>query len=218
MPPEPDRDLAAMRREYEDRGLVESDLGADPIIAFVRWHRDAAAAGLHEANAMVVSTCDGPVPSSRMVLLKTVDRRGFVFYTNTLSRKGRELAANPACALLFPWHPLERQVRVEGTAEVVADEEADAYFRSRPRGAQLGAWASPQSEVVTGRQFLADRYASEFDRFSDVEVVPRPPHWSGYLVRPHTVEFWQGRPGRMHDRLRFGRVDETTWSLERLAP
>ena len=218
MTSEPQPDIAALRREYADRGLRESDLGPDPIAAFVRWHREAFEAGLHEPNAMVVATVDGDVPSSRMVLLKTVDTRGFVFYTNTLSRKGRELAANPACALLFPWHPLERQVRVEGAAELVGDAEADAYFRSRPRGSQLGAWASPQSEVVAGRDFLADRYARESDRFDSVDEVPRPPHWSGYLVRPRVVEFWQGRPGRMHDRLRLERLDDTGWSLERLAP
>lgn len=218
MTSEPQPDIAALRREYADRGLRESDLGPDPIAAFVRWHREAFEAGLHEPNAMVVATVDGDVPSSRMVLLKTVDTRGFVFYTNTLSRKGRELAANPACALLFPWHPLERQVRVEGAAELVGNAEADAYFRSRPRGSQLGAWASPQSEVVAGRDFLADRYAHEDDRFDGLDEVPRPPHWSGYLVRPRVVEFWQGRPGRMHDRLRLERLDDTGWSLERLAP
>jgi len=218
MTSEPQPDIAALRREYADRGLSESDLGPDPIAAFVRWHQDAFTAGLHEPNAMVVATVDGHVPSSRMVLLKTVDARGFVFYTNTLSRKGRELAANPACALLFPWHPLERQVRVEGDAELVGDAEADAYFRSRPRGSQLGAWASPQSEVVAGRDFLADRYAHEVDRFDGLDEVPRPPQWSGHLVRPRVVEFWQGRPGRMHDRLRFERLDDTGWSLERLAP
>jgi pyridoxamine 5'-phosphate oxidase len=218
MPSEPQPDTAALRREYADRGLSEPDLGPDPIAAFVRWHQDAFAAGLHEPNAMVVATVDGHVPSSRMVLLKTVDARGFVFYTNTSSRKGRELAVNPACALLFPWHPLERQVRVEGVAELVGDAEADAYFGSRPRGSQLGAWASPQSEVVAGRDFLADRYTQEYDRFDGTDEVPRPPHWSGYLVRPRVVEFWQGRPGRMHDRLRFQRLGGTGWSLERLAP
>lgn len=218
MTPEPQPDIAALRREYADRGLRESDLGPEPIAAFVRWHQEAFEAGLHEPNAMVVATVDGDVPSSRMVLLKTVDARGFVFYTNTLSRKGRELAANPACALLFPWHPLERQVRVEGEVELVGDAEADAYFSSRPRSSQLGAWASPQSEVVADRDFLADRYAHETDRFDGVDEVPRPPHWSGYLVRPRVVEFWQGRPGRMHDRLRLERLDDTGWSLERLAP
>ncbi|MDQ3308381.1 MAG: pyridoxamine 5'-phosphate oxidase [Actinomycetota bacterium] len=218
MTSEPQPDIAALRREYADRGLRESDLGPEPIAAFVRWHQEAFEAGLHEPNAMVVATVDGDVPSSRMVLLKTVDARGFVFYTNTLSRKGRELAANPACALLFPWHPLERQVRVEGEVELVGDAEADAYFSSRPRSSQLGAWASPQSEVVADRDFLADRYAHETDRFDGVDEVPRPPHWSGYLVRPRVVEFWQGRPGRMHDRLRLERLDDTGWSLERLAP
>lgn len=218
MTSEPQPDIAALRREYADRGLSESDLRLDPIAAFVRWHQDAFAAGLHEPNAMVVATVDGHVPSARMVLLKTVDARGFVFYTNTLSRKGRELAANPTCALLFPWHPLERQVRVEGEAELVGDAEADAYFSSRPRAAQLGAWASPQSKVVPGRDFLTDRYAHQSDRFAGVDEVPRPPHWSGYLVRPRVVEFWQGRPGRMHDRLRFERLDDASWSLERLAP
>lgn len=218
MTSEPQPDIAALRREYADRGLRESDLGPEPIAAFVRWHQEAFEAGLHEPNAMVVATVDGDVPSSRMVLLKTVDARGFVFYTNTLSRKGRELAANPACALLFPWHPLERQVRVEGEVELVGDAEADAYFSSRPRSSQLGAWASPQSEVVADRDFLADRYAHESDRFTSVDEVPRPPHWGGYLVRPRVVEFWQGRPGRMHDRLRLERLDDTGWSLERLAP
>jgi len=213
------RDIASWRREYEDRGLVESDLDPDPLIAFVHWLNAAHQAGLHEPNAMVVSSTDGRgVPSSRMVLLKTVDARGFVFYTNLASQKGVELLANPACALLFPWHPLERQVRVEGVAAVVGDAEADAYFASRPRGSQIGAWSSPQSEVVPDRQFLADSYARELDRFERAEVVPRPPQWSGFLVRPHRIEFWQGRPGRMHDRLRFDRVDDTTWTRERLAP
>ena len=153
-----------------------------------------------------------------MVLLKTVDARGFVFYTNTESRKGGELLANTACSLLFPWHPLERQVRVDGEASLVDDVEADAYFDSRPRGSQVGAWASPQSRVVPDRQYLERRYAREQDRFADTDVIPRPPQWTGFLVRPHTIEFWQGRPGRMHDRLQFARVDDTTWVTERLAP
>jgi pyridoxamine 5'-phosphate oxidase len=167
---------------------------------------------------MVVSTADpAGAPSSRMVLLKAVDHRGFVWYTNFASRKGVELLSNPQCALLFPWHPLERQVRVEGRASVVEEDEADEYFASRPRGSQLGAWASPQSEVVPSRAYLNDRYAQVTDRFDGLSV-PRPPHWGGYLVRPHRIEFWQGRPGRMHDRVRFDRADETTWIIERLAP
>ena len=213
------RSIADWRAEYADRGLVEADLGDDPITAFVQWLDDASKAGLHEPNAMVVSTADrAGAPSSRMVLLKNVDERGFVFYTNFASRKGGELRANPNCALLFPWHPLERQVRVEGRATPVDDDEANAYFASRPRGSQLGAWASPQSEVVSGREYLDDRYRQVTDRFDGVDDVPRPPHWGGYLVRPHRVEFWQGRPGRMHDRIRFDRADEATWIVERLAP
>jgi pyridoxamine 5'-phosphate oxidase len=217
--PEVVRDIAAWREEYADRGLVEDDLGGDPIAALQVWLDAARAAGLHEPNAMVVSTADAAgAPSSRMVLLKGIDERGFVFYTNFMSRKGVELRSNPNCALLFPWHPLERQVRIEGRVSAVGEDEADAYFASRPRGSQLGAWASPQSEVVSGRDHLDDRYRQVTDRFDGVEDVPRPPHWGGYLVRPHRMEFWQGRPGRMHDRIRFDRVDETTWIVERLAP
>ena len=212
------RDVASWRQEYEDRGLTEKDLGDDPIVAFVAWLDAARVAGLHEPNAMVASTADSHgFPSSRMVLLKAVDQRGFVFYTNLGSRKGAELRENPNCALLLPWHPLERQVRIEGRARLVDDAEADAYFASRPRGSQLGAWASPQSDVVPGREFLLERYQQVTDRFDGVDV-PRPPHWGGFLVRPHRIEFWQGRPGRMHDRVRFDRADETTWIVERLAP
>jgi pyridoxamine 5'-phosphate oxidase len=153
-----------------------------------------------------------------MVLVKQVDSRGLVFYTNYHSRKAEDLAVNPACSLLFPWHPLQRQVRVEGTASRIPETESDAYFATRPRGSQIGAWASPQSEVVPGREFLAERYTREADRFHDIDAIPRPPHWGGYVVRPHLIEFWQGRPGRMHDRIRYERVDEDSWVTERLAP
>lgn len=219
MTSEPTRDLAAWRREYEDRGLTESDLGPDPITAFVGWLFAAGEAGLHEPNAMVVSTVSPEMaPSSRMVLLKGIDQRGFVFYTNFDSRKAADLAANDACALLFPWHPLERQVRVEGVAARVDEEESDAYFAVRPRNAQIGAWASPQSTAVEGREFLTARFVSESDRFAGVEPIPRPPHWGGLRVRPHLIEFWQGRPGRLHDRICFQRIDETAWATQRLAP
>jgi pyridoxamine 5'-phosphate oxidase len=211
-------DLAALREEYSRAGLLEEDLTPDPLALFHRWLRDALDAGLHEPNAMVVATvsADGR-PSSRMVLLKAVTAAGFVFFTNTGSRKGAELAANPHCALLFPWHPLERQVRVDGTATPLGDDEVAAYFATRPRGSRLGAWASHQSRVVAGRQELAEAYAAAEARFPDDSEVPVPDEWGGYLVRPEAVEFWQGRPGRMHDRLVYRR-DGVGWATERLAP
>ncbi|MEJ7708124.1 MAG: pyridoxamine 5'-phosphate oxidase [Nocardioidaceae bacterium] len=213
------RDIASWRREYSDHGLDETELADNPISAFVEWLSAARAVGLHEPNAMVVSTVSAEgAPSSRMVLLKTIDARGFVFYTNFESRKGRELLGNSACALLFPWHPLERQVRIEGVASRVDEVEADAYFAARPRSSQLGAWASPQSEVVPDLDFLRNRYARESDRLAGSDVIPRPPQWSGFLVRPQLMEFWQGRPGRMHDRIQFSRVGDDTWHKERLAP
>ena len=210
--------IAALRREYADHGLTADDLGPDPVAAFRRWLDAAGAAGLYEPNAMVVSTVGADAaPSSRMVLLKGVDDRGFAFYTNRDSRKGRELAANPRCAVLVPWHPIERQVRIDGVAEPVTDDEADAYFSSRPRGSQLGAWASPQSQPVDGRAELEARYQEHRERFADNETVPRPPQWSGYRIRPDRIEFWQGRPGRMHDRIVFERSGDD-WQVGRLAP
>jgi pyridoxamine 5'-phosphate oxidase len=214
----PRRDLASWRREYGDRGLNRRDLGDDPIGMVGEWLLDAEASGLHEPNAMVVGTVGPDGPSSRLVLLKALDERGFVFNTNYQSRKARELAADPACSLLFPWHALDRQVRIEGTASRVSAAESDAYFAGRPRAAQIGAWASPQSEAVPDREALEVRYAGETDRFADYTDVPRPEHWGGIVVRPHRLEFWQGRPGRMHDRFRFDRADESSWVVERLAP
>lgn len=213
-----DRDIAAWRREYADRGLRPVDLGPDPVAAFSRWLDDAGTAGVHEPNAMVVATIGPDGPSARTVLLKGLDARGFAFYTNLQSRKATELEQDPRCALLFPWHMLERQVRVEGVASRLPDADSDRYFATRPRGSQLGAWASPQSEVVASRDELDERYALVSDRFATIDEVPRPPHWGGIVVRPHRVEFWQGRPGRMHDRVRFERIDEVDWSVERLAP
>jgi pyridoxamine 5'-phosphate oxidase len=167
---------------------------------------------------VVASVSADAIPSSRMVLLKGFSSAGWVFFTNLESRKGGELLANPACALLFPWHPLERQVRIEGTASPLDRPAVDAYFARRPRGSQLGAWASPQSQPVEGRDALDRRYEEVTARFADEETVPAPPHWGGFLVTPDVVEFWQGRPGRMHDRLVYRRTPSGGWRLERLAP
>jgi pyridoxamine 5'-phosphate oxidase len=209
-------DLAALREEYARAGLDEADLAADPVTMFDRWMGEAHDAIRHDANAMVVSTvgADG-APSSRMVLLKGLSDDGFVFFTNTRSRKGAELAANARCALLFPWHVLERQVRVEGTARPLPRADVEAYFSSRPHGSQLGAWASHQSQVVAGRAELEDAYADAAARFPD--AVPVPDEWGGYVVRPEVVEFWQGRTSRMHDRLVYRRSG-SAWATERLAP
>jgi pyridoxamine 5'-phosphate oxidase len=212
-------DLAALRREYGDRGLDVPDLVPDPISMFQRWLDDTVESGLHEPNAMVVTTVSPErKPSARMVLLKAVDERGFVFYTNYDSRKGEDIETNPAVALVFPWHDLQRQVRVEGTATRVSRTESEAYFSSRPRGSQLGAWASPQSREVSSRAELDDLYQVVEERFEDSVGVPLPPQWGGFLVRPQVVEFWQGRQGRMHDRIVYRREDDDRWSTARLAP
>lgn len=210
-------DLAALRAEYADGGLDVGDLTPEPVSMFRRWLGEALDAGLHEPNAMVLSTAGADArPSSRMVLLKGLDERGFVLFTNHTSRKADELALNPQCALLFPWHTLERQVRIEGTARVLEREAVEAYHRTRPRGAQLGAWASVQSKPVASREELAAAYDEVTARFEGRDV-PVPEHWGGYRVEPETVEFWQGRPGRMHDRLVYER-DGDGWRIQRLAP
>jgi pyridoxamine 5'-phosphate oxidase len=213
------QDLARLRREYGDRGLDVPDLEDDPGDMVRRWLHDTIVAGLHEPNAMVVATVSAQgLPSARMVLLKGLDARGFVFFTNYTSRKAEDIDANPAVSLLFPWHDLQRQVRVEGTASRVSTEESEAYFAGRPRESQLGAWASPQSRVVSSRSALDERYGGVLAQFADVDAVPLPPFWGGIRVAPEAVEFWQGRKGRMHDRLRYRRDRSGAWAVERLAP
>jgi pyridoxamine 5'-phosphate oxidase len=216
--------LASLREEYRLGGLDEGDLDPDPVAMLQLWLTDAINAGLYDPTAMVLSTV-APTgrPSSRMVLLKGLDQDGLVFYTNYASRKGEELARQGACSVVFPWHPLQRQVRVEGTATRLTDEENDAYFASRPRESQLGAWASPQSEVVTSREALDARYAEAVARSGD-GPVQRPPYWGGFRIAPDTFEFWQGRQGRLHDRFRYrltrtsGTAGGNPWLVERLAP
>jgi pyridoxamine 5'-phosphate oxidase len=212
-----DDKLAAMREEYRKGGLSEADVAADPITQFRRWFEAAVEGGVHEPNGMTLATVgvDGQ-PSARVVLLKGLDARGLAFYTNKESRKGRELAANAKAALTFWWGPLERQVRFEGVIGEVEAELADEYYASRPLGSRIGAWASPQSQVVASRDVLdqAERLVAE--QYADGNP-PRPPHWGGYRLAPHRVEFWQGRSSRLHDRLCY-RLDDGRWLVERLAP
>ena len=204
-------------REYEGLKLRESDVDADPIRQFSKWYEEAMAAGAIEPHSMALatSTQDGR-PSVRIVLLRGCDERGFTFFTNYESRKAIELEANPRAALVLHWHELERQVRIEGRVERVPAAESDAYFQSRPVGSRLGAWASRQSEVIADRESLDARFDELQSQYPDGEV-PRPENWGGYLVIPDVIEFWQGRPNRLHDRLQFSRRG-SGWVVERLAP
>jgi len=211
-------DLAELRKDYSLAGLSKKDLARDPFRQFDRWYQEAEAARLPEPNAMVLATVarDGR-PSLRTVLIKDVDGRGFVFYTNYESRKGRELDGNPRATLLFPWLELERQVIIEGTVTRVPREESEAYFQSRPRAHQLAAWASPQSTLIATRAELEQAMKAVEVRYAD-RAVPLPPFWGGYRLTPGTVEFWQGRRSRLHDRLRYRRGQDGEWIRERLSP
>jgi pyridoxamine 5'-phosphate oxidase len=211
-------DASSLRKEYTSAGLDKADVDPDPIVQFHRWFEKVIEADLHEPNAMILATAtttEGK-PSARTVLLKGYDERGFVFYTNYEGRKAKEIEANPRCALLFYWGELERQVRIEGRASRLSGEESDAYFASRPRGSRLGAWASEQSSPVEDRSILEERVKA-LDAEYEGREIPRPPFWGGYRVEPDTIEFWQGRESRLHDRLVYLR-NGGEWKIVRLQP
>jgi pyridoxamine 5'-phosphate oxidase len=209
-------DVAALRREYRRAGLRRADLHPDPVAQFRLWFEQATAAELLEPNAMVLGTSDGQRPSTRTVLLKAFDHRGFVFFTNYASRKAREIAAHPQVSLLFPWYGLERQVAILGSAERISAAESLAYFTSRPFGSRVGAWVSQQSSVISSRRLLEMKWEEIKRRFASGEV-PLPRAWGGFRVVPAEVEFWQGRENRLHDRFRY-RLQDGDWVIERLAP
>lgn len=210
-------DVADLRRNYTRDGLRRSELPAKPVAQFRKWFNEATAAGLLEPNAMVLSTSDGQRPSSRTVLLKAFDERGFVFFTNYGSRKARDIAANANVSLLFPWYPLERQVGILGAAERISAAESLAYFASRPHGSRLGAWVSHQSSIISSRTLLEMKWKEMKQKFQKGEI-PLPSFWGGFRVIPCEVEFWQGRENRLHDRFRYTRNGADTWEIERLAP
>jgi pyridoxamine 5'-phosphate oxidase len=214
--------VADLRTEYKREALDERDVAPHPFRQFETWFDEAVRAEVPEANAMTLATADADGrPSARVVLLKGFDERGFTFFTNYESRKGRDLAARGDAALLFFWPELERQIRIEGAVAKVAAPESSAYFASRPRGARLGAWASPQSELVDGRSTLEERFAAMEAQYRDSgDDIPRPPHWGGYRLVPSMLEFWQGRPSRLHDRIRYRRDPQNPdrWVIDRLAP
>ena len=210
-------EIADLRKDYTLNGLDLADVLPDPIAQFRQWFDAAVQAGIPEPNAMHLGTvAENGRPSGRIVLIKDVDERGFVFYTNYESQKGQALIARPVASLTFFYPELERQIRIEGVVEKVSAEESDTYFNSRPRGSQIGAWVSQQSTVIASRAVLEDRQRDLETRFAD-QPVPRPPHWGGFRVIPDLIEFWQGRPSRLHDRIRY-RLTGSSWVLDRVSP
>ncbi|HEV7620762.1 MAG TPA: pyridoxamine 5'-phosphate oxidase [Flavisolibacter sp.] len=210
--------IADLRKEYASQQLLEADVIPDPIIQFGKWWEQAISSQIQEPNAMTLATAsrDG-LPAARIVLLKGFDENGFVFYTNYQSYKALQIEENPKACLVFFWKELERQVRIVGLVKKIAAKDSDAYYHSRPQSSRIGAWASPQSQVIENREWLDKRYL-QFTKDFNEKQVERPPHWGGYVVQPVIIEFWQGRPGRMHDRIQYSLQDNGTWKIERLAP
>ena len=220
-PEKPDRELRNLeeiRRNYQQASLTETDLFDDPMSLFYQWWDAALESEIIEPNAMTLATVnDQGQPSARVVLLKSASGDGFEFYTNYQSQKGIEMEKNPKVALVFLWKDLERQIRIEGIVEKVSKEKSQVYFQTRPRGSQIGAWASPQSKVIPDRNYLEEEMEKISEQFENVDPLTCPDHWGGYIVKPRMIEFWQGRSDRLHDRIRYV-LTENTWKIERLAP
>jgi len=212
------KSIADIRKDYQMQSLLETDVANNPFEQFNRWWDDAIKSELEEINAMTLATASATgMPSARIVLLKSVSAEGFVFFTNYNSHKGRELEENPFACLVFFWKELERQIRISGTIEKVSAAESDEYFNSRPVGSRIGAWASPQSSTISSRETIEKNIVKYEQEFANTEIT-RPPHWGGYIVKPTVIEFWQGRPNRLHDRIRYSKLPDGSWTFDRLAP
>ena len=211
-------DIAAIRKDYKLQSLDEKDVQPDPMKQFEKWWQDVLGSTIEEVNAMTLATANkNGRPSARIVLLKGFAKDGFIFFTNYESHKGSELLENPQASLVFFWKELERQVRIEGMAEKISGKESDAYFSSRPEGSKIGAWASPQSKVIASREIIEANVTATEKKFTGAEIQ-RPPHWGGYIIKPAVIEFWQGRPSRLHDRIQYSKQENGNWKIERLAP
>ncbi len=210
--------IANIRKDYKMKSLLEEDVKKNPVDQFSIWWDEAVRSDITEVNAMTLATCTAEgIPSARIVLLKGFSKEGFIFYTNYKSSKGRQLENNPKAALVFFWKELERQIRIEGNVEKISEHDSDAYFRSRPTGSKIAAWASSQSVPLVNREAIEESFLNFSDRFSNGEV-PRPSYWGGYIVKPVNIEFWQGRNSRLHDRILFTKLPNEAWKIERLSP